>query len=109
VRDSGDCAVHLAAFFQDPGWVSTLMLEAHVVTVRDAAAEGSRGVLRPLLMRYRARGAPASAFAIPAVQVRWWVGWLVSEDTTSLYWHHLRSRSLGGSVRVQVRGQRWVD
>jgi hypothetical protein len=45
------------------------MLEAHVVTVRDAAAEGNRGVLRPLLMRYRAGGAPASAFAIPAVQV----------------------------------------
>ncbi|KIZ01371.1 hypothetical protein MNEG_6586 [Monoraphidium neglectum] len=35
------------------GWTTSVLLEAHVVNLRDAAAQGSRGLLQPLLKRYQ--------------------------------------------------------
>jgi len=43
------------------GWTSKVLLEAHVVNLRDAAAEGSRGLLHPLLKRYHVSDACAGA------------------------------------------------
>jgi hypothetical protein len=46
------------------GWTTTVLLEAHVVNLRDAAAQGSKGLLQPLLKRYQASagaGAPRAA------------------------------------------------
>eukprot|EP00775_Hariotina_reticulata_P003763 gene3763-4022_t len=50
------------------GWTTKVMMEAHVVNLRDAAAEGSRGLLHPLLKRYHAHACSAAVFALPAVQ-----------------------------------------
>ncbi|GBF90826.1 transient receptor potential channel protein [Raphidocelis subcapitata] len=50
------------------GWTTAVLLEAHVVNLRDAAAQGSRGLLQPLLKRYQARGCSMAVFALPAVQ-----------------------------------------
>jgi hypothetical protein len=50
------------------GWSSTVTLEAHVVNVRDAAAQGARGLLQPLLKRYQAGACSMAVFALPAVQ-----------------------------------------
>jgi hypothetical protein len=50
------------------GWTSSVRLEAYVVNVRDAAAEGHKGLLRPLLQRHKARGCPLAVFSLPAVQ-----------------------------------------
>lgn len=53
-----------------------MLLEAHVVNLRDAAAQGSRGLLQPLLKRYQAGGCSMAVFALPAVQAvihfKWW-------------------------------------
>jgi hypothetical protein len=35
------------------GWTTSVLLEAHVVNLRDAAAQGSKGLLQPLLKRYQ--------------------------------------------------------
>jgi hypothetical protein len=35
------------------GWTTHVLLEAHVVNLADAAAEGSKGLLQPLLKRYQ--------------------------------------------------------
>jgi hypothetical protein len=37
-----------------------VLLEAHVVNLRDAAAQGSKGLLQPLLKRYQVGAAPAA-------------------------------------------------
>ncbi|WIA09485.1 hypothetical protein OEZ85_008886 [Tetradesmus obliquus] len=50
------------------GWTTKITMEAHVVNLRDAAAEGSKGLLHPLLKRYHARGCSAAVFGLPAVQ-----------------------------------------
>lgn len=55
-----------------------MQLEAYVVNVRDAAAEGHKGLLRPLLQRHKARGCPLAVFSLPAVQavIEWkWQAW----------------------------------
>lgn len=41
---------------QGIGWTTTVTMEAHVVNLRDAAAEGAKGLLHPLLKRYQVRG-----------------------------------------------------
>ena len=43
-------------------------VQAFVVTIRDVAAPGNRGLLRPLLRRYLARRCSYAVFALPAVQ-----------------------------------------
>ncbi|KAI8473618.1 MAG: hypothetical protein J3K34DRAFT_518899 [Monoraphidium minutum] len=50
------------------GWTTSVLLEAHVVNLRDAAAQGSKGLLQPLLKRYQAGGCSMAVFALPAVQ-----------------------------------------
>ena len=42
-------------------------VEAYVVTVKDAAAPDSRGLLQPLLKRYQAKRCSYAVFALPAV------------------------------------------
>lgn len=52
----------------DVGWKSTLTLEAYVVNLKDATAEGRNGLLHPLLSRYKAKGCSSAVFGLPAVQ-----------------------------------------
>ena len=60
----------------DAGWCSEIPVVAYVVTVRDAAAPGAAGLLRPLLRRWQAGGCNTSAFRLPVVQavIDWKVG-----------------------------------
>ena len=46
-----------------------MRLQAHLVSLPDAAAKGSTGLLRPLLRKHYEGGMPATIFALPAVQV----------------------------------------
>eukprot|EP00955_Chlamydomonas_euryale_P084559 363982-Chlamydomonas_euryale.AAC.3 len=52
------------------GWSSTMRVTAHLLTLKDAAARGSSGILRPLLHKHLAGELPSGVFALPAVQVR---------------------------------------
>jgi hypothetical protein len=42
--------------FAGTGWTTHVLLEAHVVNLADAAAEGNKGLLQPLLKRYQVWG-----------------------------------------------------
>lgn len=50
--------------------------QAHVVSVRDAAAPGAAGLLRPLIRRWQAGGCSTATFQLPVVQAV--VDWQVS-------------------------------
>ncbi|KAG2492134.1 hypothetical protein HYH03_009625 [Edaphochlamys debaryana] len=48
--------------------VPTVVVEAYLVSVRDAAAPGEQGLLRPLLQRWQLGSCGVGAFGLPAVQ-----------------------------------------
>mmetsp|Transcript_7673 Transcript_7673/g.13270 ORF Transcript_7673/g.13270 Transcript_7673/m.13270 type:complete len:516 (+) Transcript_7673:114-1661(+) len=59
---------HKGTSHKTPGWSAGVNLEALVVPIRDAAADGSQGLLQPLLKGVTARTCPTSVFSLPAVK-----------------------------------------
>ncbi|KAL4430657.1 hypothetical protein ABPG75_005913 [Micractinium tetrahymenae] len=53
---------------KEPQWCSEIPVQAYVVSVRDAAAPGAAGLLRPLIRRWQAGGCGTAAFQLPVVQ-----------------------------------------
>lgn len=50
-------------------WNAEVRFDCFLVALRDAAAPGPRGLLHPLLRRYREGAASLATFSLPAVQV----------------------------------------
>jgi len=50
------------------GWTGKIEVEAHVVTIRNAAAADDAGLLNPLLKRWQDQACSQMVFGLPAVQ-----------------------------------------
>ncbi|CAG9462922.1 unnamed protein product [Pedinophyceae sp. YPF-701] len=50
------------------GWSARVRLQASVVSLKDAAAEGDLGLLQPLLRRWRSKACGVEVFSLPAVE-----------------------------------------
>ena len=55
-------------FIWTPGWVGEVEVEAHVVTIRNAAAADDAGLLNPLLKRWKDETCSQMVFGLPAVR-----------------------------------------
>ncbi|DBA86726.1 TPA: hypothetical protein ACH3X2_005431 [Trebouxia sp. C0005] len=53
---------------QSIGWTGKIEVEAHVVTIRNAAAADDAGLLNPLLKRWQDEACSQMVFGLPAVQ-----------------------------------------
>lgn len=52
----------------EAGWAESVVVEAHVLSIRHAAGPPGEGLLQPILLRYQKRACPLSVFGLPAVQ-----------------------------------------
>lgn len=75
------------------GWNSHSTVEAYSLRIRHAAAPGRRGLLRPILHRYRSGFCPPAVFALPAVQAviqfkwsSWARSWMLLSLAFFLVW-----------------------
>lgn len=50
------------------GWTGVVEVEAHVVTIRNAAGTDDAGLLNPLLKRWQDQACSQMVFGLPAVQ-----------------------------------------
>ncbi|GMH40202.1 hypothetical protein BSKO_08106 [Bryopsis sp. KO-2023] len=52
----------------EAGWAESVVVEAHVLSIRHAAGPPGEGLLQPILLRYQKQACPLSVFGLPAVQ-----------------------------------------
>ena len=52
----------------ESGWQDTVTVEAHVVSILNAAGGPKEGILQPILLRWQSHACPLSVFGLPAVQ-----------------------------------------
>jgi len=77
----------------ESGWQDMVTIEAHVVSIRNAAGPPGEGMLQPILLRWQSRACPLTVFALPAVQAvvmykwdQWASRFLQYEFVLYLFW-----------------------